>query len=156
MAGSSFDSRFSRSRDSSYSADDHDALDVSDVGGNSSTSADDDTDVIIDTQSGGNHDQRLVTRIKLQLNAATAGPNPRVPPPYTGSSVLDISCAALRDNLIGRLAPIETPFGSRPLVCEFSLARESANKMLTIITLSWYPQKVVVSCHVPLEQKWVI
>ncbi|CAM9638010.1 unnamed protein product, partial [Ectocarpus fasciculatus] len=33
-----------------------------------------------------------------------------------GGPTLDTACSALRNNLIGRLAPVQTPFGSKPLV----------------------------------------
>ncbi|CAM9230755.1 unnamed protein product, partial [Ectocarpus sp. 6 AP-2014] len=33
-----------------------------------------------------------------------------------GTPTLDTACGALRNNLIGRLAPVQTPFGSKPLV----------------------------------------
>lgn len=118
---------------SSSNAADHDGVDSWELSRNSSNSADDDADVF-DAELGGKPQRRRFTCTKHPFNpgvrqyAQPVGPYPRRSPQHTGSSTLDISCAALRTNLIGRLSPVETPFGSKPLVCEFHRGADIATK----------------------------
>lgn len=135
------------SRSSSNSADST-GVDGWELSRNSSNSADDDADTF-DAELAGKQERRQVTPTKypfsgdFRQHAKPVGPsNPRRSSPHSGRSALDISCAALRTNLIGRLDPVETPFGSKPLVCEFAL--EAGIHCNVLFRTPWFYQILFV------------
>lgn len=78
---------------------------------------------------------RRVSRLDYTENYNIAARG-ELPGTRRGVANLETACARIRSDLIGRLSPIETPFGKKPLVCEHYNAVSRAPSVINISNMA--------------------